>query len=129
MTAQTMSYDLTKPQPMYSEAVGYGYDVVEAPTAKSVSPFYFSVKVPDGNYRVSVRLGNKKREGETTVRAESRRMIIEKCVTKKGEYRDFSFVINKRCVDIPSFKGIDGLSHGMRNSRLSSMGHRLAFRA
>ena len=89
-----MSYDLTKPQPMYSEAVGYGYDVVEAPTAKSVSPFYFSVKVPDGNYRVSVRLGNKKREGETTVRAESRRMIIEKCVTKKGEFRDFSFVIN-----------------------------------
>ena len=103
-----MSYDLTKPQPMYSEAVGYGYDVVEAPTAKSVSPFYFSVKVPDGNYRVSVRLGSKKSGGETTVRAESRRMIIEKCVTKKGEFRDFSFVINKRCVDIPSFKGIDG---------------------
>ena len=93
---------------MYSEAVGYGYDVVEAPTAKSVSPFYFSVKVPDGNYRVSVRLGSKKREGETTVRAESRRMIIEKCVTKKGEFRDFSFVINKRCVEIPSFKGVDG---------------------
>ena len=108
MTAQTMSYDLTKPQPMYSETVGYGYDVVEAPTAKSVSPFYFSVKVPDGNYRVSVRLGSKKREGETTVRAESRRMIIEKCVTKKGEFRDFSFVINKRCVEIPSFKGVDG---------------------
>ena len=93
---------------MYSKAVGYGYDVVEAPTAKSVSPFYFSVKVPDGNYRVSVRLGSKKRWGETTVRAESRRMIIEKCVTKKGEFRDFSFVVNKRCVDIPSFKGIDG---------------------
>ena len=93
---------------MYSEAVGYGYDVVEAPTAKSVSPFYFSVKVPDGNYLVSVRLGSKKSGGETTVRAESRRMIIEKCVTKKGEFRDFSFVINKRCVDIPSFKGIDG---------------------
>ena len=93
---------------MYSEAVGYGYDVVEAPMAKSVSPFYFSVKVPDGNYRVSVRLGSKKSGGETTVRAESRRMIIEKCVTKKGEFRDFSFVINKRCVDIPSFKGIDG---------------------
>ena len=108
MTAQTMSYGLTKQQPVYSETVGYGYDVVEAPTAKSVSPFYFSVKVPDGNYRVSVRLGSKKREGETTVRAESRRMIIEKCVTKKGEFRDFSFVINKRCVEIPSFKGVDG---------------------
>ena len=27
---------------------------------------------------------------------------------KKGEFRDFSFVINKRCVEIPSFKGVDG---------------------
>ena len=107
-TAQTMSYDLTKQQPMYSESVGYGYDVVEAHTAKSVSPFYFSVKVPDGNYRVTVRLGSKKRGGETTVRAESRRMMIEKCVTKKGQFQDFSFIVNKRSVDIPSYKGIDG---------------------
>ena len=107
-TAQEKTYDLTKQQPVYSESVGYGYDVVEAPTAKSVSPFYFSVKVPDGNYRVTVRLGSKKREAETTVRAESRRMMIEKCVTKKGQFQDFSFIVNKRSVEIPSYKGIDG---------------------
>ena len=90
-TAQEMTYDLTKLQPVYSETVGYGYDVVEAPTAKGTSPFYFSVKVPDGNYRVTVRLGSKKREGETTVRAESRRMMVEKCVTKKeNAFRRFS---------------------------------------
>lgn len=106
--AQEMSFDLSKPQPVYSDAVGYGYDVVDAPTAKSVSPFYFSVKVPDGNYRVTVRLGNKKRDGETCVRAESRRMLVEKCVTKKGKFQEYSFIINKRNVDIPSFKGIDG---------------------
>ena len=107
-TAQEMTYDLTKQQPVYSETAGYGYDVVEAPTAKGTSPFYFSVKVPDGNYRVTVRLGSKKREGETTVRAESRRMMVEKCVTKKGQFQDFSFIVNKRSVDIPSYKGIDG---------------------
>ena len=106
--AQEMLYDLTKQQPRYSDAVGYGYDIVETPMAKSVSPFYFSVKVPDGNYRVTVRLGNKKREGETTVRAEARRMMVEKCVTKKGQFCDFSFIVNKRSVEIPSFKGIDG---------------------
>ena len=93
-TAQEITYDLTKQQPRYSEAQGYGYDVVETPTAKSVSPFYFSAKVPDGNYRVTVRLGSKKREGETTVRAESRRMMVEKCVTRKGEFREFSFSID-----------------------------------
>ena len=107
-TAQEITYDLTKQQPRYSEAQGYGYDVVETPTAKSVSPFYFSAKVPDGNYRVTVRLGSKKREGETTVRAESRRMMVEKCVTRKGEFREFSFIVNKRSIDIPSYIGIDG---------------------
>lgn len=106
--AQVLSYDLTKEQPLYSEAVGYGYDVVEAPTAKTVAPFYFSVKVPDGNYRVTVRLGSKKKVGETTVRAESRRMMVEKCVTKKGEFLDYTFIVNKRCVDIPSYKDING---------------------
>lgn len=106
--AQEISYDLTKQQPMYSDAVGYGYDVVEAPTDKSVTPFYFSVKVPDGNYRVTVRLGSKKRAGETTVRAESRRMMVEKCVTRKGQFQEYSFIINKRCVVIPSYKGING---------------------
>lgn len=107
-TAQEKTYDLTKQQPVYSENVGYGYDVVAAPTAKGNSPFYFSVKLPDGNYRVTVRLGSKKREGETTVRTESRRMMVEKCVTKKGQFLDFSFLVNKRSVDIPSYKGVDG---------------------
>lgn len=106
--AQVMSYDLTKLQPVYSEAVGYGYDVVEAPSDKSISPFYFSVKVPDGNYRVTVRLGSRKKAGETTVRAESRRMMVEKCVTRKGQFVDYTFLVNKRCIDIPSYKGIDG---------------------
>ena len=29
------SYDLTKLQPMYDDAVGYGYDIVDAPAAKT----------------------------------------------------------------------------------------------
>lgn len=59
-------------------------------------PTYFSVQVPDGNYRVTVTLGNKKRKGETVVRAESRRLMIENAVTRKGEKTDYTFVVNKR---------------------------------
>lgn len=106
--AQIMSYDMTKPQPKYDDSVGYGYDITDAPTAKSTSPFYFSVNVPDGNYRVTVTLGSKKRAAETTVRAESRRMMIEKCVTKKGQFETLSFVVNKRNTDIPEYKTADG---------------------
>lgn len=96
LKAQTMSYDMTKPQPVYAEDRGYGYDVADAPTGKSKSPFYFSVKVPDGNYRVTVTLGSKKYASETCVRAESRRLMIEKCVAKKGQFATYSFLVNKR---------------------------------
>lgn len=93
-TAQT--FDMTRPQPRYSEATGYGYDVVASPTARSVAPFYFSVRVPDGNYRVTVTLGSNRRAAETMVRAESRRLMVERAVTRKGHYQVCSFIVNKR---------------------------------
>ena len=36
-------------------------------------PYYYSVEVPDGNYRVTVVLGSKKKATETCVRAENRK--------------------------------------------------------
>ena len=59
------------------------------------SPFQFSVAVPDGNYRVTVTLGARKRVGQTVVRAESRRHLIDMVTTKKGRYETVSFVVNK----------------------------------
>ncbi len=58
--------------------------------------YYVSTQVPDGNYRVTVELGTKKRAGSTTVRAESRRLFIENEPTKKGERKTISFLVNKR---------------------------------
>ena len=60
------------------------------------APVYFSVNVPDGNYRVTLVLGSKKRAAETWVRAESRRLMLQGEKTKKGELRTVSFVVNKR---------------------------------
>lgn len=94
--AQEFSYDLTAPQPVYSDEVGYGYDIVAPPTAKSTSPFYFSVKVPDGNYKVTVTLGAKKKAAHTVVRAESRRLFVEGAKTRKGEFKTCSFIVSKR---------------------------------
>ena len=82
--------------PRYSEATGYGYDRTETPAKGSKEPFYFSVRVPDGNYLVTVSLGSSKRAANTTVRAESRRLFIENLPTKKGEITERSFVVNKR---------------------------------
>ena len=64
--------------------------------SKAGKPFTFSVAVPDGNYRVTVELGSKHHEGNTMVRAESRRLFVEDTPTKKGKFKTISFIVNKR---------------------------------
>ena len=61
----------------------------------STQPIDFAVKVPDGNYRVTVTLGSKKRAAQTVVRAESRRHYSDVVTTKKGQFRTLTFVVNK----------------------------------
>ena len=66
-------------------------------------PYYYSLDVPDGNYRVTVVLGSKKKATETCVRAENRRLFEQKVVLKKGQTQTFSFIVNKRSVEIPAY--------------------------
>ena len=61
----------------------------------STKPISFSVPVPDGNYKVTVTLGSRKRAAQTVVRAESRRHYQDMVTTKKGKYETVSFVVNK----------------------------------
>ena len=100
LSANAQTWDLTQDQPRYSDATGYGYDFTASPTKKSTAPFYFSVKVPDGNYKVTVTIGSKKKAAQTVVRAESRRLFIDNTPTKKGEFKTFSFIVIKRNTEI-----------------------------
>jgi hypothetical protein len=45
VAAQTFDFDMTKSQPAYTDALGYGYDVNGVPVKGAMTPFYFSVKV------------------------------------------------------------------------------------
>ena len=105
--AQTFDFDLTKPQPVYNDQDGYGYDVLPAPDKKRpAEPFYFSVKVPDGNYRVKVVLGGKK-GGNTTVRAEGRRLMMDHILTPKAkDTQEVAFTVNKRSTFIEEGKKV-----------------------
>lgn len=102
--AQHFDFDLTQPQPRYAESKGYGWDMLayaKVPTAKEqqttlAGPAYFSVQVPDGNYKVTVTLGSRKRAACTVVRAESRRLLLEATPTRRGETATYSFVVSKR---------------------------------
>ena len=61
----------------------------------SNSPFNYAVAVPDGNYRVTLTLGNKKKAAQTVVRAESRRHYTDLITTKKGKFQEVVLVVNK----------------------------------
>lgn len=89
-------YTKVTPETLFNEEQGFGYDLQPAWDGKNNQPFFFSVNVPDGNYKVTVTLGSKDASGNTTVRAESRRLFIENLPTKKGELITESFTVNKR---------------------------------
>lgn len=84
------------PSDTYSDAKGYGYDFTDIVPVETGKPAFFSISVPDGNYKVTVTLGSDRSAGETTVRGESRRLFLENIPTRKGEKRTESFIVNKR---------------------------------
>lgn len=82
--------------PEYNDSIGYGFDLGTSWDGKKADPFFISVRVPDGNYRVTMTLGSRKKAASTTVRAECRRLFIENLETRKGETVTRSFLVNKR---------------------------------
>lgn len=86
------------PSTLYSDATGFGY---EKP-APGEPPYYFSVRVPEeGNYRVTVKLGAPDAATTTTIKAELRRLMVEKVDTNPGEYITRTFIVNIRRPQIP----------------------------
>jgi lysophospholipase L1-like esterase len=93
------------PTNVYSDAAGYGFEPGAAVVAgdgfvSSTNPFYFSVKLPEGNYRVTVTLGDPAGESTTTVKAELRRLMLEKVPAAAGKPVTRSFIVNLRTPQI-----------------------------
>jgi lysophospholipase L1-like esterase len=94
---------------MYTDESGFGLEPGSAARAEirnrhawrtgyltSDRPLLFSVAVPEGDYRVTVKLGDMQGVSDTTVRAESRRLMLEKVTTRRGEFATRSFIVNVR---------------------------------
>ncbi|HXR03875.1 MAG TPA: hypothetical protein VN836_04115 [Verrucomicrobiae bacterium] len=89
------------PTNFYFDAVGYGFEpgadmTVTGGCVTSTKPFYFSVKLPEGNYRVTVKLGDKTGESTVTVKAGLRRLMLEQVHTAPGKIVTRSFSVNLR---------------------------------
>ena len=81
-------------------------DLCKAQNVKSNAPFTRNIEVPDGNYKVTVVLGSKKKAGNTVVRAENRRLMVDEVATKKGQFKTVEFVVNKRTPEIEKGKRV-----------------------
>lgn len=87
----------------YSEAAGanaFGFDLTPSPTVvggdcAGSGAFFVSVAEPEGNYRVTVQLGGRD-AAVTTVKSESRRLMLEQVTTAPGATVKRSFVVNLR---------------------------------
>ncbi|HEU4387220.1 MAG TPA: rhamnogalacturonan acetylesterase, partial [Blastocatellia bacterium] len=98
------------PSTIYTRESGYGFepgaqvtgvdrggkDSLRGDFCTSDRPFYFSVALPEGNYKVTVTLGDPKGESATTIKAELRRLMVEEARTAPGKSETRSFIANIR---------------------------------
>jgi len=97
-------------QSIYSRETGFGFepgpdvvclnrggkDTLHNDFCTSDKPFYFSIALPEGNYNVTITVGDREGESVTTVKAELRRLILEHVETKRGGFETRRFTVNVR---------------------------------
>jgi len=64
--------------------------------ADGATPPTVTIPAEEGNYRVLLRVGSTSKNCLTTVRAESRRLMIEKLPTAAGEFKEVTIAVNVR---------------------------------
>lgn len=87
----------------YHSQTGYGFDWNTAQNAQlnfhncSIQkPTYFSIQLPEGNYKIKVTLGSNEIATNSTIKAESRRTMLAELVIPKGKQITRSFNVNVR---------------------------------
>lgn len=114
-SATVVGYTHVSPAVRYSDDTGYGFEPGPDITAQaeaggnpltaghvtSDQPFFFSVRIPEGNYRVTVTLGDAQAESTTTVKAELRRLMVEQARAAAGQFITRTFPVNVRTPQIP----------------------------
>src|ERR1035437_5738352 len=115
-----LGYTAVSAASIYSDEAGFGFEKGAAVTdvkrsgkdalsdafVTSTKPFYFSVKVREGNYNVKITLGDKEGTSDVAIRAECRRMMINRIQTKKGEVKTVEFTLHIRDSMIRNSNGI-----------------------
>ena len=87
----------------FSEEKTYGFDFGTSKKAKinakdftANESVYFSTIVPEGNYKIEVVLGSSTKSSETTIKAESKRIMQDRIKVDKGQSKTEEFIVNVR---------------------------------
>jgi lysophospholipase L1-like esterase len=102
------------PAEKYNGKTGYGFDfgtipfTIDRGAKKALTsgfitgdkPFFFSVRLPEGNYNLKIITGDLKESGLTTIRVESRRLLFEKIRTEPGKFQTLTATVNVRVPQI-----------------------------
>lgn len=88
---------------LYTPSTGYGFDfgsvsnvTIASKNFYTQKPTYFSVAVPEGNYKIEVTIGSKEKTSNVTIKAESRRLMLNQFSVKKGDLVTKTFNVNIR---------------------------------
>ena len=84
-----------------------GPDLVQSDCVTGTAPFYFSAALPsEGNYRVTVVLDNAGGQAPVTIKAELRRLMVERIKPAKNGSTTCTFIVNTRTPKIVTTGGI-----------------------
>lgn len=103
-------FEAVRADTAYSAARGFGFepgatiragggeagDPLRRDFLTSDQPFLFSADVPEGNYRVRVTVGDAAAPTRTTIKAELRRLLVERLDTASGEFATATGIVNVR---------------------------------
>ena len=82
------------PDAAYDASRGFGY--LDGAAAAPAKPAIFAIDIPEGNYDVTIRFGDASKATSTTIKAESRRLMLERVDTEPGKFQTRTFTVNVR---------------------------------
>ena len=114
-------YTHVAPQMAFDVKRGFGFLTVASAPGK---PAVFAVAVDEGNYEVTIRFGDPAEATDTTIKAETRRLMVERVETTIGKFETRTFLVNVRK---PAISGGGSTSLNDREKGSSSWDDYLSF--
>lgn len=103
--ADQEGHRIVSPFPYGQGGIGFDFNtenkvLMEQKSFVAGEPVYFSVRLSEGNYKVTVELGSDNSASNNTVKAESKRIMLAEEALEAGQVKTESFVVNLRSVQI-----------------------------